>query len=163
MARGIDVTAGGAKYNFSCVQMIQVANLADSLTAIKQLVYDEKIVSREELSDALQKNFEGYDILRARLLNKVPKYGNDVEWVDIAAAGTTRECTPCRLTSRWVNDNQRRLAQHEIHANLPDRSDCLGFAPYGCPRTFRGNFEGRAVFPSRRRRYSVGRRNTPAK
>ena len=82
MENGIDVTAGGAKYNLSGVQMIQVANLADSLAAIKKLVYEDKIVSREELLDALRKNFEGHEILRARLLNKVPKYGNDVEWVD---------------------------------------------------------------------------------
>ena len=82
MERGLDVTAGGAKYNLSGVQMIQVANLADSLAAIRQVVYEEKVASGKELLDALQKNFEGYDILRARLLNKVPKYGNDVEWVD---------------------------------------------------------------------------------
>lgn len=82
MEKGVDVTAGGAQYNLSGVQMIQVANLADSLAAIKQLVYEEKLVSRQEMLDALQKNFAGYDVLRARLLNKVPKYGNDVAWVD---------------------------------------------------------------------------------
>lgn len=43
MENGMDVTAGGAKYNLSGIQMIQVANLADSLVAIKQLVYDEKV------------------------------------------------------------------------------------------------------------------------
>ena len=37
MEGGIDVTAGGAKYNLSGIQMIQVANLADSLAAIKQI------------------------------------------------------------------------------------------------------------------------------
>lgn len=82
LEKGVDVTAGSAQYNLSGVQMIQVANLADSLAAIKQLVYEEKLVSRQEMLDALQKNFAGYDVLRARLLNKVPKYGNDVAWVD---------------------------------------------------------------------------------
>ena len=82
MEKGVDVTAGGARHNLSGVQMIQIANLADSLAAVKQLVYDEKSVTREELLDALRKNFEGYDILRARLLHKVPKYGNDVDAVD---------------------------------------------------------------------------------
>lgn len=82
MERGLDVTAGGAHYNFSGIQMIQVANLADSMAALKTVLYDEKQVTPEQLLDALEKNFEGYDILRARLLNKVPKYGNDVEWVD---------------------------------------------------------------------------------
>lgn len=82
MGKGEDVTRGGAKYNLSGIQMIQVANLADSLAAIKQLVYDEKKVSKERLLTALQNNYEGDEILRTMLLNKVPKYGNDVEWVD---------------------------------------------------------------------------------
>ncbi len=82
MERGMDVTAGGAHYNFSGIQMIQVANLADSMAALKTVLYDEKQVTPEQMLDALEKNFEGYDILRARLLHKVPKYGNDVEWVD---------------------------------------------------------------------------------
>lgn len=82
MERGMDVTAGGAHYNFSGIQMIQVANLADSMAALKTVIYDEKQVTPEQMLDALKKNFEGCDILRARLLNKVPKYGNDVEWVD---------------------------------------------------------------------------------
>lgn len=82
MEKGMDVTAGGAHYNFSGIQMIQVANLADSLAAVKQLVFDEHKVSGEELLHALEKDFEGSEVLRAMLLNKVPKYGNDVDWVD---------------------------------------------------------------------------------
>lgn len=82
MENGMDVTAGGAKYNFSGIQMIQVANLADSLAALKQLVYEEKRFGPEEVLDALEKNFEGYEVMRAMMLHKVPKYGNDVEWVD---------------------------------------------------------------------------------
>ena len=62
--------------------MIQIANLADSFAAIKQLVYDEGKVSKERLLKALQTNYKDDEILRTMLLNKVPKYGNDVEWVD---------------------------------------------------------------------------------
>lgn len=82
MDKGMDVTRGGAKYNLSGVQMIQVANLADSLAAIKQLVYDEKKITRERLLHALETDYKDDEILRTMLLNKVPKYGNDVEWVD---------------------------------------------------------------------------------
>lgn len=82
MEKGLDVTAGGAHYNLSGIQMIQIANLADSLAAIKQLVFDEQIVSGAELLHALQTNFADTEILRVRLLNKVPKYGNDIDWVD---------------------------------------------------------------------------------
>lgn len=82
MEKGLDVTNGGAKYNYSGIQMIQVANLADSLAAIKQLVFEEKRISKGELLAALKNNFEGYEIIRTMLLNKVPKYGNDIDWVD---------------------------------------------------------------------------------
>jgi pyruvate-formate lyase len=42
VARGLDVTAGGAHYNFSGVQGVQIANVADSLAAVRQAVFDEK-------------------------------------------------------------------------------------------------------------------------
>ena len=80
--RGMDVTAGGALYNLSGIQAIQVANIADSLAAVKKLVYEERSVSSDTLLRALQANFEGYETLRQELLNRVPKYGNDIEWVD---------------------------------------------------------------------------------
>ena len=82
LEKGVDVTRGGAKYNLSGIQMIQIANLADSLAAIKVLVYDEKMITRHELLEALQADFKGYVIIQTMLLNKVPKYGNDVKWVD---------------------------------------------------------------------------------
>jgi len=79
---GVDVTGGGAKYNLSGIQAIQPANIADSLAAIKTLVYDEKSVERKALLKALRDNYEHDELLRLRLLNKSPKYGNDIEWVD---------------------------------------------------------------------------------
>lgn len=80
--KDLDVTAGGAKYNLSGIQMIQVANLADSLAAIKELIYDEQRITREELKQALADNFEGHEITQTMLLKRAPKYGNDIQWVD---------------------------------------------------------------------------------
>jgi pyruvate formate-lyase/glycerol dehydratase family glycyl radical enzyme len=82
LEKGLDVTAGGARYNLSGIQAIQCANIADSLAALKTLVYDEKRVDRTQLYHALLNNYEGEELLKLRLLNKAPKYGNDVEWVD---------------------------------------------------------------------------------
>lgn len=81
--KGIDVTAGGAKYNFSGIQAIQVANIADCLAAIKSTVYDKKVFDRATLLSALRNNFQGAEPLRQFLIYQVPKYGNDVEWVDL--------------------------------------------------------------------------------
>jgi len=80
--RGMDVTAGGARYNFSGVQGVQVANVADSLAAIEQAVFEEHWLSAGELLAALQANFAGRELLRQRLINRVPKYGNDDDRVD---------------------------------------------------------------------------------
>ena len=80
--KGIDVTAGGARYNLSGIQAIQVANIADSLAVIKKLVYKDKTLKAQVLLNALQTNYKENEILRQYVINKVPKYGNDIAWVD---------------------------------------------------------------------------------
>jgi formate C-acetyltransferase len=82
VARGLDVTAGGAHYNFSGVQGVQVANVADSLAAVDTAVYREQWISGKKLLDVLRANFDGQEVLRQRLINCVPKYGNDDDRVD---------------------------------------------------------------------------------
>ena len=106
MENGMDITAGGAKYNLSGIQMIQVANLADSLAAIKQLVYDEKRCTQKEMLDALKNNFEGYEILRAMCVNKVPKYGNDIDEVD-------------KQGTKWADYFKNRLRTFKNYRNGP--------------------------------------------
>ena len=81
--KGVDVTQGGAYYNLSGIQAIQPANVADSLAAIKKLMYDEKRIDPSKLLEALRTDFVGNEALRLTLLNHAPKYGNDVPWVDM--------------------------------------------------------------------------------
>lgn len=106
MEKGMDVTAGGAHYNLSGIQMIQVANLADSLAAIKQMVYDEKRIAPADLEHALQTNFDGEEVMRQTLLHRVPKYGNDVEWVD-------------ELGAKWACFFRQELGKHTNYRNGP--------------------------------------------
>lgn len=82
LATGVDVTAGGAVYNLSGIQMIQVASLADSLAALKKLVFEEGRISRERMLEALRADFAGYEVEQALMLHKAPKYGNDIAYVD---------------------------------------------------------------------------------
>lgn len=82
LTNGTDVTAGGAKYNFSGIQAIQVANIADSLAVLKKLVFEDRFVKKETLMHALRTNFTGNEPLRQLCINHVPKYGNDIPWVD---------------------------------------------------------------------------------
>ena len=80
--RGRDITNGGAKYNYHSIAFMGSANVADSLVAVKRLIFDEKKVAATALLDSLKANFEGHESLRALLLNGAPKYGNDIEEVD---------------------------------------------------------------------------------
>ena len=83
--RGRDITTGSARYNFTGVQGVGMADVADSLAALDQLVFREKRVSMNELISALRDGFEEYEPLRQLLLNKAPKYGNDDEMADTYA------------------------------------------------------------------------------
>jgi len=83
IARGKHLKEGGAVYDFISDLQVGIANLGDSLAAIKKCVYEDKSISREELWDALLNDFAGErgEEIR-RLLLAAPKYGNDEDSVD---------------------------------------------------------------------------------
>ncbi|UCE19721.1 MAG: hypothetical protein JSV84_05085 [Gemmatimonadota bacterium] len=77
--KGRDLIRGGAVINSSGVAIIGLADVADSLSAIEKVVFEEKTHSFGDVLIALKKNFWGYESLRTRLMNpdKTPKYGNE--------------------------------------------------------------------------------------
>ncbi|KAA1046547.1 formate C-acetyltransferase/glycerol dehydratase family glycyl radical enzyme [Pseudocitrobacter sp. 73] len=83
VATGKDLTEGGAKYNGIGPQAAGMATCADSLAAIKQLIFDEKRYSGAELLQAVKDNWVGHEKLYA-LVNsaKVQHYGNDLDYAD---------------------------------------------------------------------------------
>ena len=83
--KGLDATKGGAKYNSSGTACIGLADIVDSLMAIKTLVYDRKVYTLKEMVDAVSKNFECNDVMRERILTEVPRFGSGSdEAVEIA-------------------------------------------------------------------------------
>jgi formate C-acetyltransferase len=80
--KGVCKEEGGARYNAGPGGWAYgLPDVADSLAAIKKVVFEDKRITMAQLCDALDKNFEGYDELRQMLL-KVPKYGNDDDYAD---------------------------------------------------------------------------------
>lgn len=86
MENGKDVSSGGAMYNFGPgVVWSGLATYADSMAAIKKLVFDDKKYSLQELNEGLKADFVNYDRMRTDCLN-APKYGNDDDYADLIAA-----------------------------------------------------------------------------
>jgi formate C-acetyltransferase len=100
MEKGLDVTAGGAHYNYSGVQCIQVANIADSLYALKEAVFNRKKYSPAEMLDALRSNYAGKAEMRHFLRDELPKYGNDRDEVD-------------GMGLKWVKRFAERIGQYK--------------------------------------------------
>lgn len=84
IGRGKTLKEGGAIYDFISGLQVGIANLADSLAAIKKLVFEEKKISTEELWTALESDFTGKKgkQIQNMLLHDAPKYGNDDDYVD---------------------------------------------------------------------------------
>jgi pyruvate formate-lyase/glycerol dehydratase family glycyl radical enzyme len=97
---GKDVNEGGTTWNFNTLEGMGIATLADSVAAVKKMVFDEKRISMKDLLTAIEMNYEGYEEIRQLLRSKAPKFGNDNEYVDEIA----RELSVC-----WAKE----AAKHE--------------------------------------------------
>ncbi|ATM75892.1 formate C-acetyltransferase [Serratia fonticola] len=121
LQHGKDITEGGARYNFSGVQGIGIANLSDSLFALKGLVFDQQRLSFDELLATLKANFatpEGEKI-RARLINRFDKYGNDIDEVDLISADLLRFY--CKEVEQYRNPRggQFTPGSYTVSAHVP--------------------------------------------
>ncbi len=85
IGRGKTIKEGGAVYDFISGLQVGIANMADSLAAVKKLVYDEKKISRDELWNAILDDFQSPENqkIQEMLINDAPKYGNDNDDVDL--------------------------------------------------------------------------------
>lgn len=119
--RGKDITAGGARYNFSGVQGIGIANLSDSLHALKGMVFDQQRLTFDELLASLKENFASEEgrAIRARLINRFEKYGNDVDEVDLISADLLRYY--CKEVEQYRNPRggQFTPGSYTVSAHVP--------------------------------------------
>ena len=129
MESGKDVSEGGAKYNSYGGTATGLATTADSLTALKYMVYDKKLVSREDFLQAILDDWEGHEALRQRVLNQVPHYGNNDPYADsemkyvmdlyynITRAFSTCRCATYKCGTFGASDH---VVQGEITWATPD-------------------------------------------
>ena len=109
LERGLDIEQGGARYNWIMPSFVGMANLADSLEVIRQLIFERKELTFAALRAMLAEDFQNCEPMRLRLLNGVDKYGNDIDSVDALFAALvshiTEECrkyTPALSGARLI-------------------------------------------------------------
>ncbi|MDL2268024.1 formate C-acetyltransferase/glycerol dehydratase family glycyl radical enzyme, partial [Desulfovibrio sp. OttesenSCG-928-G15] len=111
MQSGKDVTAGGAVlYEGPGTIFAGLATYADSMAAIKKLVYDDKKYTLLELKQAMDANWQGFDAIRKDCV-AAPKFGNDMDYVDCIAKDIVD------YTERAFNRHKSLYARH-IHGTL---------------------------------------------
>lgn len=113
--RGKTIKCGGSKYDFVSSSNIGPSVVGDSLAAIKKLVFDDQVLTLKQLQQAMDMNFEGLEGAKIRkLCKKVPKFGNDDDYVDTIVAD--------------VYESYLEL--------LPDlQTERAGCGPFGCTYT----------------------------
>jgi len=95
--KGIDYENGGCKYNWTGAIGVGLGTAADSLAAIEWLVYDKREITMEQLLEALDNNWQGYEDIR-RKCRQTPKYGNDNDYADKWAI---------RLSNAWMDEYEK--------------------------------------------------------
>lgn len=85
ISKGKDYYNGGPRYNTNYIQCTGLGTTTDSLSVLKKHVFEDKTFSMETILDAVAKNFEGEEVLRQRILNRTPFFGNDDEYADTIA------------------------------------------------------------------------------
>ncbi len=115
---GRDFQAGGARYNWSVVNVAGLSNVADSLAAIREVVFETGELTGAELRAVLDRDFEGDEPLRQRLA-RCPRFGNDQPEVDALAADLARHVFEEFRKVKIVRGNGRFLPS------------CIMFVTYG--------------------------------
>ena len=122
--KGVDVVAGGAILNSGPHYMLSgVADMGDSLEAVKRLVFDEKVITMDELLKAIDADFEGYEEIR-RLCLAAPKYGNDIDEVDLLTSKALQDCAEYCATLKSGRGNFSSAGVQPTQTNVPMGESC---------------------------------------
>ncbi len=82
MEKGKTLQEEGSNHHYTAVAITSMANVIDSIEAIDACVFKQKSLTMDELMNLLDTNFEGAEDKRQMLLNRAPKFGNNIEEVD---------------------------------------------------------------------------------
>ena len=128
--RGLDCDGGGALYGNGQILTMGIAVVADSLAVLKYLVFERNEIYLDQLLEALENNWKGYETLRQYILHHAPRYGNDDERVDSLASGIARHLF------EYIKQQKTHRGGHYTglviyYMNWKYGGDCTGATPDG--------------------------------
>jgi pyruvate formate-lyase/glycerol dehydratase family glycyl radical enzyme len=131
--RAQDVREWNYKPDYRDVTLFGLNTVADSLAAIKKVVFEDKKVSMEEMIEALKKNWEGYGELRKACL-EAPKFGNDDDYVDLIS----------RDLGKRISQETQKCKTNRDTPVIPDGTAATAWWSFGriCSATPDGRYAG---------------------
>ena len=129
--RGIDMVAPrGVDYQYTALNIAGIPNVADSFTAIKNLVFERKQYTLKEVADACRSDWADNEIMRQRFLTQ-PKYGNDIPEPD---AMFVRVCNSMQeIAEGYVNQRGGQPMRPSLYSFMRhvEAKDAVGATPDG--------------------------------
>ena len=125
--KGMDVTAGGTIYNNTGINACGMANVADSLAAIRKLVFLDRKYTLQDFANACAANFAGYEQLYHDILYACPKYGNDEDSVDLLLTDLIHKYGDFVATLRNPRGGRFQLGLYSVedHAYMGEKTGAL--------------------------------------
>jgi formate C-acetyltransferase len=140
IATATDWHAGGSRYKIATMSGVAVGTVADALSAVRTHVFEDRTFGMAELIEALDRNWEGREIMRQTLVNKTPHYGNDDERADELAflvqdifCTAVERHTDCQGAKYWVDllPTTSHIALGEVTGATPDGRRAGGWLSEG--------------------------------
>lgn len=114
---GRDLSNDGARYNIYPLMLTGVANCIDSLVVLKELVYEQKLITMDDVVKATACNYVGYEAMQQLVKNRAPKFGNDDDRAD-------------EMAVRVLGDCAKVLDEVKAHMDVEDLLTGLGVATF---------------------------------
>jgi len=140
VATATDWHAGGSRYKIATMSGVAVGTVTDALSAIRTHVFEDRRFGMAELIEALDRNWEGREVMRQTLINKTPHYGNDDDRADELAVlvqdifcTAVERHTDCQGAKYWVDllPTTSHIALGEVTGATPDGRKAGGWLSEG--------------------------------
>lgn len=118
LERGFDVKAGSSEFNLTGISLLGLGTLADSLEVIKKTVFEDQKYTLSTLKRMIKQNFEGYESDRLYLINRIPKYGNDIDEVDFIARDISNFCSDEASKYSTFRNGRYTIGVHSENAHV---------------------------------------------